>query len=269
MSRHNGLTVAAIVAASVIAWSGNAFAQAKIVDGPEVRWKLAAWGKPRAATQNIETLKQVHGRAHRRQVQDPDRLRELRSNPRSCWTLLKVGSLEMTNICASYHPGEAAGSERSTCPSCRFPTSITQEKVHLAWYKNPLVVKEFAGWNAMPYLSAVLPTNEFVGRGKAPKNIEDFKGMRVRALAGIGDAMRKLGAVPTSVDATEVYTSLSAAPSTPRPSRPPMRTQSYLCTYEVGKWYTENMNLGNVACPDRRDRCRWLGRSCRRSIRTC
>ena len=52
----------------------------------------------------------------------------------------------------------------------------------MAFYKHPLVVKEFAGWNAMPYLSSVLPNNEFVGRGKAPKNVEDFKGMRVRAL---------------------------------------------------------------------------------------
>ena len=57
MSRLKGVTVAAVVAASVVAWSGNAFAQAKIVDGPEVKWKLAAWGKPRAATQNIETLR--------------------------------------------------------------------------------------------------------------------------------------------------------------------------------------------------------------------
>ena len=46
-----------LTAASVVAWSSNAFAQAKVVDGPEVRWKLAAWGKPRAATQNVETLR--------------------------------------------------------------------------------------------------------------------------------------------------------------------------------------------------------------------
>jgi TRAP-type C4-dicarboxylate transport system substrate-binding protein len=100
----------------------------------------------------------------------------------------------------------------------------------------------------MPYLSALLPNNEFVGRGKAPRTVEDFKGMRVRALAGIGEAMRKLGAVPTSVDATEVYTSLergtvdaAAFPST-------YAHQAYR-TYEVGKWFTENMSLGSIGCP--------------------
>ena len=70
------------------------------------------------------------------------------------------------------------------------------------------MVKEFASWNAKPFLSSLLPNNEFVGRGKAPKSVDDFKGMRVRALAGIGAAMKKIGAIPTSVDATEVYTSL-------------------------------------------------------------
>jgi len=54
--------------------------------------------------------------------------------------------------------------------------------------------------------------------------------------------------VPTSVDATEVYTSLergtvdaAAFPST-------YAHQSYR-TYEVGKWYTENMMLGSIGCP--------------------
>jgi len=56
MSRLNG-TVAAVLVASVVAWSVSAFAQAKIVDGPDVRWKLAAWGKPRTGTANVEKLK--------------------------------------------------------------------------------------------------------------------------------------------------------------------------------------------------------------------
>ena len=36
----------------------------------------------------------------------------------------------------------------------------------------------------------------------------DFKGMRIRSLGQQGKAMAKLGAVPTSVPAPEVYTSL-------------------------------------------------------------
>ena len=42
MSRFAGMFAAAIV---VVAGSGSASAQNKIVEGPEVKWKLAAWGK--------------------------------------------------------------------------------------------------------------------------------------------------------------------------------------------------------------------------------
>jgi TRAP-type C4-dicarboxylate transport system substrate-binding protein len=247
MSRLFGVTVAAVLAASVVAWSGSAFAQAKIVDGPEMKWRLAAWGKPRAATQNIETLRKFMdertGGKFKIQIGY-----ESFGQPKELLDLLKVGSLEMTNICASYHPEKLPVFSALDLPFLPIPDLDTQEKVHVAFYKHPLVVKEFAGWNAMPYLSSVLPTNEFVGRGKAPKNIEDFKGMRVRALAGIGDAMRRLGAVPTSVDATEVYTSLERGTVDAAAFPTTYAHQSYR-TYEVGKWYTENMNLGNVACP--------------------
>ena len=239
--------VAAVLAASVVAWSGNAFAQAKIVDGPEVRWKLAAWGKPRAATQNVEPLRKFMdertGGKFKIQIGY-----ESFGQPKELLDLLKVGSLEMTNICASYHPEKLPVYSALDLPFLPIANTDVQEKVHDAFHKHPLVLKEMAGWKAMPYLSALLPNNEFVGRGKAPKAIEDFKGMRVRALAGIGDAMRKLGAVPTSVDATEVYTSLergtvdaAAFPST-------YAHQSYR-TYEVTKWYTENLALGSVGCP--------------------
>ncbi|HKH65843.1 MAG TPA: TRAP transporter substrate-binding protein DctP, partial [Reyranella sp.] len=128
------------------------------------------------------------------------------------------------------------------------PDTDVQEKVHNAFHQHPLVIKEMAGWKAMPYLSALLPNNEFVGRGKPPKTIEDFKGMRVRALAGMGEAMRKLGAIPTTVDATEVYTALERGTVDAADFPTTYAHQSYR-TYEVGKWYTENMNLGNVACP--------------------
>jgi len=70
----------------------------------------------------------------------------------------------------------------------------------------------------------------------------------VRALAGIGAAMKKIGAVPTSVDATEVYTSLERGTVDAAAFPATYAHQSYR-TYEVGKWYTTNMALGSVGCP--------------------
>src|SRR6185369_16522250 len=70
------------------------------------------------------------------------------------------------------------------------------------------VADELAKWNAMHFMTLLLPQYEFMGSGKPPRNLEDWKGMRVRALGGLGDAMKLLGAVPTSVSAPEVYTAL-------------------------------------------------------------
>ena len=61
------------------------------------------------------------------------------------------------------------------------------------------IVQEFGRWNAMLYAPNMLPQYEFVGRGTPPKSLAGFKGMRVRALGGLGEAMRNMGAVPTSV----------------------------------------------------------------------
>lgn len=254
MSRLTGVVVAAL-AAGCVAWSSGAFAQAKIVDGPEVKWRLGSWGKPRAATQNVEVLRKFMdertGGKFKIQIGY-----ESFGQPKELLDVLKVGSIEMTNICASYHPEKLPAFSALDLPFLPIPDFDTQEKVHVAFYNHPAIVKEFAGWNAMPYLSSVLPTNEFVGRGKAPKKVEDFKGMRVRALAGMGEAMRKLGAVPTTVDATEVYTALERGTVDAAAFPTTYAHQSYR-TYEVGKWYTENMNLGNVACPTLIHTQRW------------
>src|SRR3546814_18410010 len=47
-----------------------------------------------------------------------------------------------------------------------------------------------------------------MGTGEPPRTIDGWKGKRVRAPGGLGEAMRLLGAVPTSVPAPEVYTAL-------------------------------------------------------------
>jgi TRAP-type C4-dicarboxylate transport system substrate-binding protein len=94
-------------------------------------------------------------------------------------------------------------------------------------------------------MTLLLPQYEFMGTGKPPRNLEDWKGMRVRALGGLGDAMKMLGAVPTSVSAPEVYTALE---------RGTFQAASFPFTYsftayklhEVSKWYTLGMQLGVV-----------------------
>ena len=91
----------------------------------------------------------------------------------------------------------------------------------------------------------LLPQYEFMGTGKAPKTLEDWKGMRVRALGPGGDAMRTLGAVPTSVPAPEVYTALERG-TFQAASFPFSYAFAAYKLYEVSKWYTMGMQFGIV-----------------------
>ena len=103
-------------------------------------------------------------------------------------------------------------------------------------------------WNAMAYASTLLPQYEFLGKGKPPYKLTDWKGLRVRAGGGIGDAMQVLGAIKTTTTATEVYTSMQ---------RGTMDAASFPFTYaqvaykinEVSDWYTTNMSPGTSDCP--------------------
>jgi len=100
----------------------------------------------------------------------------------------------------------------------------------------------------MAYGSTLLPQYEFLGKGKPPMTLADWKGKRVRAGGGLGDAMVVLGAIKTTTTATEVYTSMQ---------RGTMDAASFPFTYaqvaykipEVSDWYTTNMSPGTSECP--------------------
>ncbi|MBM3568146.1 MAG: C4-dicarboxylate ABC transporter substrate-binding protein [Alphaproteobacteria bacterium] len=238
-----GFVAAAI---AVAAMAGPAVAQG-VVDGPKVAWKLATWGKPRAFTVGIETVKKhVETRSGGKFTITIGY--ESFGGPKELLDLLKVGALQATTMCSSYHPDKHPAYTALDLPFLPLPDADAQQRVHEAFHAHPFIQKEMAGWNGQFYMSGLLPQYEFIGRGNPPKTIADFKGMRVRAIGGIGDAMKRLGAVPTSVDATEVYTSMERG-TVDAASFPSTYAHGSYKTYEVGKWFTENMAPGTQACP--------------------
>src|SRR5690606_18582984 len=76
---------------------------------------------------------------------------------------------------------------------------------------------------------------------------EDWKGLRVRALGGLGEAMKKLGAIPTTVPAPEVYTALERG-MVQAASFPFAYAHGAYRLHEVSNWHTSNMALGTVGC---------------------
>ena len=120
---------------------------------------------------------------------------------------------------------------------------------HQAVQEHPLWANELARWNSMPLFSNVLPQYEFMGVGKPPTELKDWANMRVRALGGIGEAMRKLGSVPTTVPAPEVYTSLERG-VVQAASFPYSYTFGAYRIHEIGAWFTEGLQPGTVHCPN-------------------
>jgi TRAP-type C4-dicarboxylate transport system substrate-binding protein len=235
----------AIAAALVLGWSAAATAQT--VDGPRVEWKLAMWGKPRALTQGIETLKKhVEERTGGKFTINIGY--ESYGGPKEFLDLLKIGAIQAAVVCPSYHPDKLPAMGVLDLPFLPLADLDAQTKAHEAVLAHPAILKEFAGWNTRPYMTTLVPQYEFVGKGKVPKSIDDFKGMRVRALGGLGEAMRRIGAVPTTVDATEVYTALERG-TVDAVSFPTTYAHQSYKTYEIGKWYTENLSPGTVGCP--------------------
>lgn len=228
---------------------------AQSADGPEVQWKVATWGKPRAFTAGIETL------AKHLEKQTGGKFRMsigygTLGAPKDLLDILNAGALQMTTICSAYHPDKNPAYSGLDLPFLPLPDFETQWTVHDAYHQHAYIQKELGGWSAMPYSSNLLPQYEFVGKGKAPRTLDDFKGMRVRAIGGIGEAMRNLGAVPTSVPATEVYTSLDRG-TVDAVSFPSTYAHASYKVHEISSWFTTNLSPGTQACPTLINRDAW------------
>ncbi len=223
-------------------------AKAAEIDGPKVFWRFSVWGKRRAFTEGMEyvsaAVKEKTGGKFQIKLYYGDQLSKNKENLDG----ISIGAFESAMFCAAYHPGKNKPLNVLDLPFLPLDDYDVMKAVHEAVYQHPASQKALAKWNAKIYMSNLLPQYEFLGRGKPPRTIDDFKGMRVRALGGMAEAMRQVGAVPTTVPAPETYTGIQ---------RGTMDAISFPFTYsfvaykihEVADWYTTNMSFGTVNCP--------------------
>jgi len=226
----------------------NAFADSGVVEGPKVVWNLATFGKRRAVTEGLEKLAEIARRRTNGHFTIKIHYGEALAAAKEFLDGLSVGSFEATYFCVSYHPGKTPALTGLDLPFLPFEDLNVLRAVHEAYFKHPVIVKEMARWKARLLMANPVPQYEFMGTGSPPLTLEDWKGRRVRALGGIGDAMRQIGAVPVSVTAPETYTALE---------RGLVGAASLPFTYglvanglhEVAKWYTANLSPGTITCP--------------------
>jgi TRAP-type C4-dicarboxylate transport system substrate-binding protein len=223
-------------------------AGAQEVKGPKVGWRLSLWGKRRAFTEGLEyisksiaektdgnfTLRLYYGGQLSKGKENLDGI--------------SVGAFEAALFCAAYHPGKNKPLNVLDLPFLPLADLDIMIKVHQKIYDHPAAKKALADWNARLFMPNVLPQYEYMGKGKIPRSVKDFKGMRLRALGGMGRAAKAIGAVPTTVPASETYTALQRG-TVDAIGFPYTYTFAAYKLDEVADWYTTNMKLGTVNCP--------------------
>ena len=231
-----------VLAAGLTVGSLSASAADKIV------WNLSSYGPQRAYTRGVETvakyIEEKSGGNFTWKIHYGEAISPVKENLDG----LKINAFEAAQFCISYAPGKAPLNGVLDLPFLPIPDADVQQQVHEAVFQQPDIVKEMKRWNSMLYMSGLLPQYEVMGTGKPPRTLDDWKGMRVRALAGLGEAMRLLGAVPTTVPAPEVYTALERGTFTAA-SFPFSYSHAAYKLHEVSKWYTMGLAPGTSSCP--------------------
>lgn len=244
-SSHAVLGAAAVIAAvtAALALPSATVSAAE----PAVTWNVSLWGASRAATRSVEYLSEAVEQKTAGNFVIKLHFGEAISPAKENLDGLSIQAFEAADFCAGYHPGKVpvlSGLELPFLPISSYDAKV---KVHEAYAARPEAKAELARWKAMFYSPHALPSSEFMGNGEPPVELSVWKGRRARALGGIGEAMRKLGAVPTSMPAPEIYTALE---------RGVIDSVSLPFTYALGsykidelsKWYTANMAPGTTGC---------------------
>jgi TRAP-type C4-dicarboxylate transport system substrate-binding protein len=160
---------------------------------------------------------------------------------------ISIGAFEMAQFCSAYHPDKNPTLMVLDLPFLGVETLRQEGALDMAVYKHPAAVKDLARWNATILMASPLPQYNLAGVGKALKTVADFKGHRSRATGGIGDAMKRVGAVPTSVTSSEAYTALETGVVDSVAFAP--HAHLSFRTIDIAKWWTSNFNPGSVNCP--------------------
>jgi TRAP-type C4-dicarboxylate transport system substrate-binding protein len=211
----------------------------------KVTWNWAIYGPPRAVTVCMEHLAKEAKEKSGGNFVINLKYNEQLSDAKDVLDGLKVDAFHGAMTAYSYAPAKTPIQGVLDMPFLPIADLVQQERVQDAFQAWKPAADELARWNAMHFMTILLPQYEFMGTGKPPRNLEDWKGMRVRALGGLGDAMKLLGAVPTSVAAPEVYTALERG-TFQAASFPFAYSFTAYKLHEVSKWYTLGMHLGII-----------------------
>lgn len=209
-------------------------------------WSVSLWGKRRAFTEHVEKLAELVDEKTGGEFTLNISYGGL-SNNRENLDGISIGAFEMAQFCAGYHRDKNPSLTVLELPFLGVSSLEQEIELSKAVYAHPATIADLARWNATLLMPSPLPQYNIVGVGDAPTSLADFDGLTVRATGGIGAAMKSVGAVPTSMSASEVRQAMDSG-VIKAVSFAPHAHMSF-GTVENATWWTTNLNPGTVNCP--------------------
>ncbi|WP_421704395.1 C4-dicarboxylate TRAP transporter substrate-binding protein [Aliiroseovarius sp.] len=209
-------------------------------------WNVSLWGKRRAFTEHVEKLAELVSEKTGGEFTLNISYGGLSKN-RENLDGISIGAFEMAQFCAGYHRDKNPSITVLELPFLGVESLEQEIELSMAVYNHPATQADLARWNATLLMPSPLPQYNLVGVGDAPATLADFEGLSVRATGGIGAAMETVGAVPTSMSATEVRQAMDSG-VVKAVSFAPHAHMSF-GTIENAAWWTTNLNPGTVNCP--------------------
>ncbi len=231
------LTTQLCVAALTTAFATEAMA---------TEWNVSLWGKRRAFTEHVHKLAELVEEKTDGEFTMNISYGGLSKNTENL-DGISIFAFEMAQFCAGYHPDKNRAITVLELPFMGVNTLEEEVAVAQAVYDNPAVAKEMEQWGARLLMPTPMPQYNLVGTGEPRDTLASFDGMRVRATGGIGRAFEAVGAVPTSMTASEVYQAMEAGVI----DTASFAQHAHLSfgTINEADWWTANLNPGTVNCP--------------------
>lgn len=236
---NKALAWGAFAAAGMVLAAAAAEAQEKIT------WRMAIYGPSRAVTRGYEFYAKLVEEKTGGKFTIRLHYNEQLSDAKDHLDGILAESFQAAFTAYNYAPGKTPLMTALDMPFLPLPSPRVIAKVMEDAYTFQPLIDELKRWNGKALVGVPLPPYELMGVGKPPRTLDDYKGLRVRALGGSGDAMRQLGAIPTSVPAPEVYGALE---------RGVFHAVAFPFSYgfgvyklhELSKWYTQGIIIGTV-----------------------
>ncbi|KIN60505.1 TRAP dicarboxylate transporter-DctP subunit [Sulfitobacter noctilucae] len=217
-----------------------------VSEAAATEWNVSVWGKRRAFTEHVEKLAELVSEKTNGEFTMNVSYGGLSKN-RENLDGISIGAFEMAQFCAGYHADKNRVVTVLELPFLGVENLEQERAVSNAVYAHPAAAEEMAQWNAKLLMTSPMPQYNIVGTGEPRTTLEDMKGMRVRATGGLGKAFEAVGAVPTSVTATEAYQAMESGVV----DTVAFAQHAHLSfgTINQADWWTANLNPGTVNCP--------------------